>query len=76
MLTINKSEFTNKHPEEEGQYLCLWPDSGRLDVYSITFYEGKHAYGAWWDGYFGVVEMRGKNVKQLECKFLKIEIGE
>ena len=73
-MLIQKDLFSSQYPKEEGTYLWIGDYSEELELILVKYYEPKAEYGMQWDGYFGVVGMRGRNVTQLSGKFLKIDI--
>ena len=64
-------ETTDEVPQEEGKFLYV-SDCGAIDVITLYLTDKRFDYGIEWDAYYGVVEYRGRNVKQLTGSFAKI----
>ena len=69
-ISGNLIVFSDEHPQEEGVY--LWQHSTGVETINVAYYPPKHEYGIRWDEYYGVTEMRGRNVKNLKGSFCRI----
>lgn len=70
-LNIHEKEFTNEPPTEAGKYLTFNKLSG-IDLVNVFWYPPKSEYGFHWEGYYGVREWAGKNVKGVRTQWLKV----
>lgn len=68
-LTIEPTLFTRETPKSAG--LFLWK-TNTIELISVVWYSAKHEHGIYWDGYFGVPSLRGRNVSQLQGEFLEV----
>jgi len=64
-------EFTDVCPNKAGKY--LWQNSMGVEVITVVDVPAKQDYGIDWQQYFGVAEMRGRNVAKLKGTFVVIE---
>lgn len=72
-MKINGNEiiFTKEHPQEEGTF--LWKTTNSVETVNVVFCPSKSKWGVKWDDYYGVSNMRMRNVTQLSGEFVKIE---
>ena len=73
-MKISFADFTSIHPTEEGRYLWIGEYSLDISLITVIYYPPSENYGLSWEGYYGVVDDRGRNVECLQGKFLKLEL--
>lgn len=73
-IKLSKNSFNPATPKAEGTYLWIGEHSDSLSLITIKYNPPKDEYGLHWEGYYGVVEHRMRNVEQYKGLFLKLEI--
>jgi hypothetical protein len=65
-------EFTQEHPKRAGTF--LWKHSIGVETIYVVHYAKRNEFGTDWDAYYGIPEMRGRNVLKLSGEFCEIEL--
>jgi hypothetical protein len=63
--------FTNATPEKNGKY--IWKNSLGIEIITVRHIPETMQYGMTFGNYYGVVEMRNRNVAALRGMFVEIE---
>jgi len=73
-LSIENAVFTSEYPCEEGHYLVKYDLTGEINLLYIYYTLPDVVYGSGWEGRYAL-HGRGRNVRQLQGKFCKVEFN-
>jgi hypothetical protein len=68
----NEIEFTKEAPQKEGKFLWKGVLSNSLQLITVYYHAECDNYGMHWEAYYGVSELRGRNVAALRGEFAEI----
>lgn len=74
MITIGGKDisFSENKPNKEGRF--LWKNHFSIEVIKVVYVPPREEYGLSWEGYYGVVEFRLRNVQSLRGSFAEIVV--